>query len=238
MVAFLVRVILKGGIVVRVVDGEVGRRACTLGNGILCKAETVGVVIAAVVLELVIVLAEGGKLAAVGKKGVLNVFALAETSLIAVVAGSFTGTSAAYTVHVVNAERFYVRICLLASAGMNIDRVISLSHADVIRSCTAQRTYGYSVNIVEHSHHTGNTAFGKRFIDDRSLRQADRWACVGVVVYHNTVRTQIAFVLADLFARQWIDRTAHYFVLVQSVAVDIGRVGGLFFILAAACKQA
>ena len=96
MVAFLVRIILKGGIVVRVVDGEICRGVCALGNCILCKAETIGVVIAAVVLKLVIVLAEGSELAAVGKKGVLNVLALAETSLIAVVAGSFTGTSAEY----------------------------------------------------------------------------------------------------------------------------------------------
>ena len=89
-------------------------------------------------LELIVVTRKGSKLASVGKQSVLNVLALTQAGLIAVIAGCLAGACAADTVDVVDAEGLDVRIGLIASTGVDVDCVIGLRHAYVIGSCAAQ----------------------------------------------------------------------------------------------------
>ena len=144
-------------------------------------------------------------------------------------ASAFTKCS----INITNAILFDVSSCLVTVSAMNIDCVICLCKAYIVRAGTANITYIGIAYIGKHSHHTGYITFNKSLVYDACVRKALAGTSVWVVVYHYTVRTNRALVCRNCFTGKGVDGAGDDLVYIKPISVHIrGLTSGFFFITA------
>ena len=225
IVAFAISIILHSGCgAADVFDGKFLGFLVALRYSIVAEDKAILGVITVCVFGIELALCILSDLVALSVEGVLIAYTADSVLVTDPCAAGITESG----VNVANAVLLNVGSCLLAVTAMDINRIVSLSKADIVGAGAADISDIDLAYIGKHGHHTGYITLNKRLVNNACISKTFAGAGAGVVVYHNAVGTGRACVFLNSFTCKWIDGAGDNIIYGKPVGVHIGCFSVIF----------